>query len=374
MERFEKEIRLIQRLSHPNIIQIINYSIDDDKFYYIMPRLKCSLSKIIPELYNKIDRQYKVISEILNGLEYLHSEGVIHRDLKPQNILYNSDTDIVISDFGLSRQVNSDSTRLTQTGIIFGTLRYASPEQLYNSGSVDERTDIFAVGVLIKAIVSNDFNNPINSPEINYLIEKCTENNPDKRFSSVVQLRSAVDTIYKRLLGIEETTELESLLSKLKVGKIDYNEIHKLSLKLLNEDNKDKIEEYFFNIPEALFLDMEKNESSLLESLVIKLQEYFTNQSWGFSYTDTIGTNCLKLYNVSQNETIRANLLYTIIQVGISHNRFYVMDIAANLLAKLKGNIAEDLKLVDLLSNGNIDLSVLKISKEELPESLRKYY
>lgn len=132
-------MRLISRLNHPNVIKIIGYDTSGDKKYYIMPKYRCSIMVIIPELYNNFDRQYKVLTEILNGLVYLHEQGVLHRDLKPQNILYNSDTDIAISDLGFSRQIDSDSQRLTQFGDVFGTQRYMSPEQAVNSEGVTEK-------------------------------------------------------------------------------------------------------------------------------------------------------------------------------------------------------------------------------------------
>ena len=154
-DRFAKEIRLIMRLSHPNIIKIIAYNCKDEKKFYIMPIYHCSLKAVLPDLYNNYDRQYKIISGILSGVAYLHSEGVLHRDLKPENILYNSDSDIVINDFGFSRQIDSDSTRLTQFGSVFGTYNYMAPEQQRDASNVDEKADIYSLGKVIEDIVTN---------------------------------------------------------------------------------------------------------------------------------------------------------------------------------------------------------------------------
>lgn len=70
--RFQKEVRLTSRLNHPNVIRIIAYDTMGEKKYYIMPKYQCSIVQIIPMLYNNFDRQYNVITEILNGLIYLH--------------------------------------------------------------------------------------------------------------------------------------------------------------------------------------------------------------------------------------------------------------------------------------------------------------
>ena len=80
----------------------------------------------------------------------------MHRDLKPGNILYNNDKDIAITDFGLGIQIDSSSTQLTKM-TVFGSDRYCSPEQGYNSHDVDERTDIYAVGKIIEDIVNTVF-------------------------------------------------------------------------------------------------------------------------------------------------------------------------------------------------------------------------
>lgn len=101
IKRFEREIRLLNRLNHPNIMKVITYDISSQRKWYIMPLYSCSLVGVIPSLVGNKYAQYRVLNAILNGVAYLHSEGVIHRDLKPENILYNNENDIVITDFGL---------------------------------------------------------------------------------------------------------------------------------------------------------------------------------------------------------------------------------------------------------------------------------
>lgn len=373
-ERFKKEIRLIMRLSHPNIIKVIAYDADSDRKYYIMPLYASSLKAIIPSLNGMYDRQYNVISEILNGVIYLHSEGVLHRDLKPQNILYNSDSDIVINDFGLGRQIDSGSDRLTRIGAGFGTPRYTAPEQLTDASSADERADIFSIGKIIEDIVTNMSSNPVPTLEFEYIINRCTQTNPIKRFSTVLELKSAVDSIYNQLLGIAENDTVDDLIAKIKLGNICYEEAHDLAVRLIHNDNSDKIEEFFYSLPNEHFLTLEQKDADLTENLIIQLQQYFTSQGWGFGYTDTIGSNCRRLYMISSNIIVRANLLYAIIEVGISHNRFYVMGIAADLLQAIKNNTAESLELAELLRDRNTYLDRLDLGQNDLPVCLKPYY
>ncbi len=374
IERFKKEIRLTRRLAHPNIIKIIAYDAEGDRKYYIMPLYTSSLKTVIPELYGKYDRQYSIINEVLNGVIYLHSEGVLHRDLKPQNILYNSDSDIVINDFGLGRQIDSGSDRLTRFGDGFGTQRYTAPEQFINARNATEKSDVFSLGKIIEDMVTNMLSAAIPTDDLRYIIDKCTQASPERRFSSAVELKTAIDSVYQHLLGIAENSTMDNLLSKLKMGVADNDAIQDLAIRLISCNNGDKLEEFFLHISNEQYKAFEKTNSSLAETLSIRLQQYYTEQGWGFGYTDTIGNNCERLYRLSNNIIVRANLLYAIIEVGISHNRWHVMRIAANLLNVAIPNIAECFELAKLLSAGQIYLDGISIEKTDLPTCLQPYF
>lgn len=373
-ERFKKEIRLIMRLSHPNIIKIIAYNADSDQKFYIMPLYNSSLKTVLPSLYSNYERQYRIISEILNGVIYLHSEGVIHRDLKPENILYNSDSDIAINDFGFGRQVDSKSTRLTSFGVAFGTLRYTAPEQFIDASNVTEKADIFSLGKIIEDIVTNLCSVEIPTSDFEYIIRKCTEENQDKRFNSVAALKETVDNVYQRLLKIVENDEINNQLLELQLGKLNDEASLALARCLLSCGDNDKMENYFRIISNQQYQYLENVDYQLAETLITRLQKYYTLQAWSFGYTDTIGNNCLRLYVLSSNVNIRANLLFTIIEVGISHNRWHVMGIASNLLKSAIFNIPECAELAGLLSGRCINLDALNVDRATLPLCLQPFY
>ena len=380
IERFKKEIRLTERLSHPNIVKIITSKQSENELWYIMPRYKSSLRAVIPSICNDYNRQYNIICGILDGVIYLHSEGVLHRDLKPENILYNSDSDIVINDFGLGRQINSESDRnqrMTKVGDYFGTLRYIAPEQARDASCADNRSDIYSLGKLIEDIVTNFSSSPIESKEIEYIVNKSTQQNPAKRFDSVVELKMAIESIYLQLLGIVESNDINNYISRLKIGTIELGELRHLGLKILNADNSGKtIEDFFYNLTKIQFEYLEEQDVDLLESLVIKLREYIVSQGWGFGYTDTIGYNCNKVYGYSQNPVIRANLLYATIEVGVSHNRFYVMKMASEMLQEIHNIAPAAIELGNLLKNkpSYFNLENLSINKDSLPAFLKEYF
>lgn len=374
IERFRKEIRLLKTLSHPNIIKIFGSNVDGERKCYVMPLYSSSLNAIIPDLYNNFERQYAVISEIVNGVMYLHSEGVLHRDLKPQNILYNSDSDIVITDFGFCRKVDSASERLTQLGEAFGTRGYSAPEQFDDAGCADERSDIFSLGRIIEDITTNLHEYPIPTSDLHYIISKCTQTAPERRFSSVVELKAAIDSVYQTMLGLIEQNTIDDVLAKMKLKTADSNDVHELAVKMLTNDNGEKLEEYFHSISDELYQELESRDSELVEKLITQLQQYYTCQGWSFGYTDTIGSNCKRLFTISENAAVKANLLYAIIEVGLSHNRWYVMGIAAELLKTAKDEVAICLELAGILAHCNIDLHDLNINKSDLATCLHRYY
>lgn len=371
--RFQKEVRLTKRLNHPNIIKIISYNVDKERKYYIMPRYNCSLANIIPELYNDYNRQFKILNEILNGLIYLHSQGVLHRDLKPQNVLYNTDTDIVINDLGFSRQVSSDSERLTRFGEVFGTSRYISPEQNRNSENVDERTDIYALGKIIEDIVTNNNEYPIPNEQFEYIINKCTKSNKEKRITSVDEVKNIINGIYMQLLKINSNNEVDSLIMDLQLGELDDAAIVQLALQLISLNDGDKVEDYFTYLRKKEYQKLEEDNLDITQDLVRILKKYYTSQMWGFGYTDTIGSLCQKFYKWSEDATIKAYFLYSIMDVGVDHNRYYVMGIAKDLVLSLE-NPVEVHELVGLLENKHISFQSLGVNKNELPEALKKYY
>ena len=195
IQRFEREVRLLSRLNHPNIVKLIDYGQVGEQKFYVMPLYSSCLSSEIPELSKDYNRQLTVINSILTGIQYLHSEGVIHRDLKPDNILYNSDTDIAITDFGLGIQISSDSSTMTQTRN-FGTYRYCSPEQELNSHDVDCRTDIYAMGKIIEDIVTDNRSDQNINSGIRMIIDKCTKQRKEERFNSVAELQKCINNVY----------------------------------------------------------------------------------------------------------------------------------------------------------------------------------
>lgn len=161
LKRFEKEAQAAQELSHDNIIHVVGFSKEDESNPHIVMEYVggTSLAELLAqEDYLDPGRATNLFLQILSALEHAHGKGVVHRDLKPSNILItqasNGNEQIKIADFGIAKVVASQGiTELTQTGELFGSPSYMSPEQC-RGDRTDARTDLYALGCMFYEAIS----------------------------------------------------------------------------------------------------------------------------------------------------------------------------------------------------------------------------
>lgn len=220
--RFKREAQTAAKLNHPNIITIFDVIEEKDKNYIAMEYLPGkSLKDYLEEKYRfTFEEAIDILLQIASGLDHAHSKSIIHRDIKPENIKILENNVIKIMDFGIASIENNNSS-LTQDGTLLGTIAYISPEQLYNSKNVDSRADIFSFGVMMyemftgrlpfdgdtigATIVKIMSENPkppkqLNSnikSELEDIILKCLEKDPDKRYQKIREL--AQELLYFKL-------------------------------------------------------------------------------------------------------------------------------------------------------------------------------
>jgi serine/threonine protein kinase len=148
-ERFRREAKIQARLNHPNIAHLYSFFKDGDSFYIVMEFVDgIPFSKLMPMPWQQA---LVVFLEVLEGLEYAHSLGVLHRDLKPDNIMAGPRGEVKIMDFGIAHVLGS--VRQTREQSIVGTLQYVCPE-LINSKEIGPASDIYSLGILLFEIVS----------------------------------------------------------------------------------------------------------------------------------------------------------------------------------------------------------------------------
>jgi serine/threonine protein kinase/tetratricopeptide (TPR) repeat protein len=224
VERFRNELRMARKISHRNVGRMYELMEHMGIHYITMEYISGQDLRSLIRQTGKLttEKAISIAKEICEGLAEAHRLGVIHRDLKPSNILVDKQGDAKIMDFGIARLLKSKGT--TGTRHMIGTPEYMSPEQIDADGDIDQRSDIYSLGVILYEMLTGrvpfggdtplsvaykhknkkptnprDFNAQITN-ELSVLILKCLEKNKEARYQSAGEIRSQLEEIEKGLL------------------------------------------------------------------------------------------------------------------------------------------------------------------------------
>jgi serine/threonine-protein kinase len=201
-ERFLREIEVVARLNHPNILGLHDSGEADGLFYFVMPYVEGESlrARLDREGRLPLEEAVRITREVGGALQYAHEQGLVHRDVKPENILFQAGHALVC-DFGIAQAASQTHERLTRTGIAVGTFTYMSPEQLTDGGTVDQRTDVYALGCLLHEMLSGEAAFPAATPQV-ALAQKLAGKAPD--LSTVrPDVPRTVTAVLERALAVE---------------------------------------------------------------------------------------------------------------------------------------------------------------------------
>jgi serine/threonine protein kinase len=218
-KRFEREAKALARLSHPNIVKIYDYGEYDGSPYLVMEYIPGGTLKSKMGEPFKVGDAVRLLLPIANALEYAHEHDIIHRDVKPANILLSEKNQPVLSDFGIAKMLEGEEgATLTGTGVGIGTPEYMAPEQCLGE-TVDKRTDIYALGIVFyelvagrkpfmantpMAVVHKQISDPLPRPAqfapglpdgVEKVIFKALAKVPDERYISMAEFSAALERL-----------------------------------------------------------------------------------------------------------------------------------------------------------------------------------
>lgn len=223
-ERFKREARIMMDFKNDYIVDVYDHFKAGGSYYIVLEYVNgMALDQLIrQERYLPNDTALLVFLESCKALKYAHDKNVIHRDIKPGNILISKTGEIKLVDFGIASISDDDETNLTRDGMTLGTPSYMAPEQFNNSKSVDLRADIYSMGVMLYEMVTGKKPYPANyspetlakiqkgkyqspykhNPAINSfvvkLIKKCMKAKADKRFRDLGKVISLLEKYFKK--------------------------------------------------------------------------------------------------------------------------------------------------------------------------------
>lgn len=211
LQRFKQELILSRKVTHRNVIRIFDLGIADDRKFITMDFVEGRDLKSTLVEHGKFtaEKACEIVRQICFGLEAAHNEGVVHRDLKPQNVMLDAQSRVYLMDFGLARSM--EVVGMTRTGALVGTPAYMSPEQAKGE-KADARTDLFALGVIFYELLTGTLPYQADSmmatlikrtkelatppiqvepsvpPAINDIVMKCLQINPDLRYQHAEEI------------------------------------------------------------------------------------------------------------------------------------------------------------------------------------------
>ncbi len=172
MQRFREEAKRVAALNHPHIVPIYAFGQDEERghLYHVMPVLHGSLrDRLLQESHLPPDEAVRLVQQIASALGAAHALGLVHRDVKPENILLDAEGNALLTDFGIARPLTAlrqagVARTLSRTGMPVGTPEYMAPEQLRAVSLVDQRVDVYALGAVLYELLTGTPPHEADSP------------------------------------------------------------------------------------------------------------------------------------------------------------------------------------------------------------------
>ena len=388
-KRFEREVRYQSQIQHLNVVEIVEYNLDDDPPWFVMPLAMGSLGDDIDADRTLGGNPRKPLFDILAGLETIHNSGFYHRDLKPANVLKfkNDEGEIIykVSDFGLTTPGIGLTSTLTGSNTGGGTVLYRAPECANNFRRATAQADIYSFGAILHDIFCGGTRIPhskLSAPgDLGPIIEKCTESSTRRRYRSVARLRENLfDFLQTEALRFEtqeeqEIIELISHEAHLRNDQWD---------KVFNviDENEDR-DQSNYNIMRAISSDQIEHLYKLAPDMFHGLGELYAkfaaSHSFQFEYCDVIAYKAGIFFSHGDLQ-LQAKIALAMLELGTSHNRWHVEQRFMRMAGlDIEDALADRIKIEIQAQRINFPWYIecversISVSRDQLHPQLRKY-
>jgi len=364
-KRFKREVRIQSKIHHPNIMPVLDSDLDAVVPWFTMPLASESFEQKIIR-----DRSQGLVDiaawqDILAAVEELHRLGYVHRDLKPQNLLWLDDK-WTLADFGLILPVARDTTIISSSHSAYGSHFYAAPEQLTDFRNAPEQADIFALGCVLHDNVESTpsripFAQIRSSGPYAVILEKCTEFDPRRRFPKVAALRSALFDQWRISQLEQPIADDADVLKDVLSSPTDADAWRRFLAHVEGLQARDR-HILLSSVNADVLMELKGLDDILFTRMMNLISEWVEGTGFDFNFCDVIGDRLVTTYGVSPVR-IRCQIVLSLLELSVSHNRWHVMKQAGSLLDHAADNDLIDRFLIELGLNSGLRSKLERIEE-----------
>jgi eukaryotic-like serine/threonine-protein kinase len=347
--RFIRELQLMSGLSHPNVMPVIASGTDERVgVWYAMP---LAVGSLADDLHTGLDDQavLAVMRDVCAGLDYIHRGGILHRDLKPENVLRTQTGTWAIADFGLSRSVTDDGTRITDTAIGMGTRFYTAPEQWRDAKNVTQAADIYSAGKILQAMLVAG--PPVDDQvpagrRLGPVAQHAFSQDPQHRHQSAAELLAAVKAAAAPTLptGRWETSAERSLRLRQRLAVLFDPDAATEIIRWADQVAPGETADFALALSalpaHALEVWWENYDAAGFSRAFKLYADALQGTGFTFQDCDPLADFARLAVDVTRDQIILREAVRGLTALGHNHNRWHVRDVAVGILQSIRDDSA----------------------------------